>query len=66
MKYDTERENDSIDNTLGMKLGNVWVYKTSEKNCQNHEGLQTEKGKEEESIRLGGVVAIPWSLALDK
>lgn len=31
MKCDTERENDSTDKTLGLKLGNMWVYKISEK-----------------------------------
>lgn len=45
--------------------GNMWVYKISEEKCQNHKGLQAEKGKEEESIRLGGMVVIAWSLALD-
>lgn len=27
----TQKENDSTDNTLGLKLGNMWVYKMSEK-----------------------------------
>lgn len=31
IKCDTERENDSTDNTLELKLGNIWVYKISEK-----------------------------------
>lgn len=35
------------------------------KNCQNHEGLQIEKGEEDKGIWLGDMVARPWSSVLD-
>lgn len=57
MKYDTERENDSTDNTLGMKLGNVWVYKTSEKKLSKSRGAADEErkgGGKHQAGRRGG------------
>lgn len=53
MKCDTERENDNTDNTLGLKLGNMCVYKISEKQVSKSRGA-TDRGRKGGSKHQAG------------